>query len=107
MPQAGEIWLAEIPFTSGVASKLRPVLVLWQNAADVVVAAVTKAMPRSATDVPLQDWAAEGLIVASTVRLSRLDCLEQALLRRRLGRISQRDAGLVKTAWSKHVQLAF
>ncbi len=38
MPQAGEIWLAEIPFTSGIASKLRPVLVLWQDAADVVVA---------------------------------------------------------------------
>jgi hypothetical protein len=33
MPQAGEIWLAEIPFTSGVASKLRPVLVLWQDGA--------------------------------------------------------------------------
>ena len=107
MPQAGEIWLAEIPFTSGVASKLRPVLVLWQDAADVVVAAVTKAMPRSTTDVPLQDWPAEGLIVASTVRLSRLDCLEQSLLCRRLGRISHRDAGLVKTAWSMHVQLAF
>ena len=24
MPKAGEIWLADIPFTSGVASKLRP-----------------------------------------------------------------------------------
>jgi mRNA interferase MazF len=107
MPRPGEIWLAEIPFTSGVASKLRPVLVLWEDAADVVVAAVTKAAPRSPTDVPLQDWAAEGLVVASTVRLSRLDCLEHVLLRRRLGRISQGDAVLVKTAWSRHVQLQF
>jgi mRNA interferase MazF len=105
MPQAGEIWLAEILFTSGAASKLRPVLVLWQDAADVVVAAVTKAPPRSPTDVLLQDWAAEGLVVVSTVRLSRLDCLEQALLRRRLGRISQADAGLIKTTWAQHVQL--
>ena len=32
MPRAGEFWLAEIPFTSGVASKLRPVLVLWADA---------------------------------------------------------------------------
>ena len=31
MPRAGEIWLAEIPFTSGVASKLRPVLVLSET----------------------------------------------------------------------------
>jgi mRNA-degrading endonuclease toxin of MazEF toxin-antitoxin module len=41
MPQPGEIWLAEIAFTSGAAGKLRPVLVLWNDAADVVVAAVT------------------------------------------------------------------
>jgi hypothetical protein len=31
MPKAGELWLAEIPFTSGMASKLRPVLVLWED----------------------------------------------------------------------------
>jgi PemK-like, MazF-like toxin of type II toxin-antitoxin system len=107
MPQAGEIWLAEIRFTSGAASKLRPVLVLWQDAADVVVAAITKAAPRSPTDLPLQDWVSEGLAVASTVRLSRLDCLEQLLLRRRLGRISQRDALLIKTTWSQRMQLQF
>ena len=31
MPKAGELWLAEIPFTSGMTSKLRPVLVLWED----------------------------------------------------------------------------
>jgi mRNA interferase MazF len=70
MPKAGEIWLADIPFTSGAASKVRPVLVLWEDAADIVVAAVTKAAPRSATDVPLKEWATTGLVVASTVRLA-------------------------------------
>jgi len=28
MPKAGEIWLADIPFTHGAASKTRPVL--WE-----------------------------------------------------------------------------
>ena len=107
MPRPGEIWLADIPFTSGVASKIRPVLVLWLDAADLVVAAVTKAAPRSATDVPLKDWAAAGLVVASTVRLSRLDCLEQHLLRRRLGTISQADASALITAWAHHIRLRF
>ena len=37
MPKAGELWLAEIPFTSGMASKLRPVLVLWEESTQVVV----------------------------------------------------------------------
>ena len=107
MPKAGEIWLADIPFTNGAASKVRPVLLLWEDAADVVVAAVTKAAPRSPTDVPLSDWAKAGLVVASTVRLSRLDCLEQPLLRRRLGVVSQADARTLKAVWSQHIQLRF
>lgn len=107
MPRPGEIWLAEITFTSGAVSKLRPGLVLWTDAADVVVAAVTSAAPRSSTDVLLQDWAAAGLRVASTVRLSRLDCLEQSLLRRRLGVISTTDGLKLKQAWAEQIQLRF
>ena len=107
MPQAGEIWLADIPFTSGAASKLRPVLVLWVDASDVVVAAVTSAVPRSTTDVALQDWSAAGLRVPSTVRLSRLDCLEGRLLRRRLGPVSQADAQRLKQCWTDQIRLRF
>jgi mRNA interferase MazF len=107
MPQPGEFWLADIPFTSGAASKLRPVLVLWTDAADVVVAAVTSAQPRSATDVALQNWAAAGLRTASTVRLSRLDCLEQFLLRRKLGLLGSVDAGQLKRVWAEEIRLPF
>ena len=89
MPQPGEIWLADIPFTHGAASKRRPVLILWIDAADVVVAAVTSAAPRSRSDVALLDWPQAGLRAASVVRLARLDCLEQRLLERRLGTISR------------------
>jgi mRNA interferase MazF len=107
MPQPGEIWLADIPFTSGVASKIRPVLVLWLDGSDVVVAAVTSAPPRSPTDLSLADWQSEGLRVASTVRLSRLDCLEQMLLRRRLGALSTSDAQRIKETWKARIQLRF
>jgi mRNA interferase MazF len=107
MPQPGEVWIADIPFTSGAASKLRPVLVLWTDAADVVVAAVTSALPRSLTDVALQNWSSAGLRVASTVRLSRLDCLEQLLLRRRLGVLSRSDAEQVKRIWANEIRLRF
>jgi mRNA interferase MazF len=107
MPHPGEIWIADIPFTSGTASKLRPVLVLWTDSADVVVAAVTSAQPRSLTDVALQNWAAAGLRVVSTVRLSRLDCLEQKLLRRRLGILAQNDAEQLKRVWANEIRLRF
>jgi mRNA interferase MazF len=107
MPQPGEVWIADIPFTSGAASKLRPVLVLWTDAADVVVAAITSAQPRSTTDVALQNWSTAGLRVASTVRLSRLDCLEQNLLRRRLGVLAQSDAEQLKRVWANEIRLRF
>ncbi|MGD9633660.1 MAG: type II toxin-antitoxin system PemK/MazF family toxin [Pirellulales bacterium] len=99
----GEFWVADIPYTDGSGSKKRPVLVLWLDANDVVVAAVTSAGPRTVTDVSLRKWQVAGLRVASTVRLSRLDCLEQALLVGRIGKIEAQDAGLVKQTWVAHV----
>jgi mRNA interferase MazF len=103
----GEFWVANIPFTDGRGSKKRPVLVLWLDGLDAVVAAVTSAGPRTLTDVPLADWRPAGLRLPSTVRLSRLDCLEQALLIHKLGTISALDAHQVKTVWSAHVKPAF
>jgi mRNA interferase MazF len=52
IPQPGEVWIADIPFTSGTASKLRPVLVLWTDAADVVVAALLRPRPVRAQTSP-------------------------------------------------------
>ena len=103
----GEFWVADIPFTSGHDSKKRPVLVLWLDGLDAVVVAVTSAAPRSATDILLKDWKTEGLRVSSTVRLSRLDCLEQILLLARLGRVSKYDAKRLKDVWAAHVRPQF
>lgn len=107
MPRPGELWLAAIPFTGGVAARIRPVLILWEDAADVVVAAVTSAPPRSGSDVSLFDWQPEGLRVPSTVRLLRLDCLERTTLRRRLGALTSQDVQRVKAAWELSSRLRF
>jgi mRNA interferase MazF len=107
MVRPGELWLAAIPYTSGVAAKLRPGLILWEAAADVVVAAITTAAPRSPTDVAPQDWQTEGLRAPSTVRLLRLDCLERSTLRRRLGVLSPPDAQRILAAWADKVKLRF
>ncbi len=103
----GEFWVADIAFTDGTASKKRPILVLWLDGQDTVVAAVTSASPRTATDVMLTDWKASGLRVASTVRLSRLDCLEQSLFIARIGMISQADGQAVKQVWSSSIKPQF
>lgn len=105
--QPGDLWLANIPFTDGSGSKKRPVLVLWLDAQEIVVAAVTSASPRSTTDVPLVDWQSSGLRVPSTVRLSRLDCLEQRLLLGKLGRLSSGDAQRIQQIWANEIRLQF
>jgi len=105
--QAGELWVADIPFTNGLASKKRPVLVLWLDGRDAIVSAVTSAAPRSPTDVPLTAWQASGLRLPSTVRLARLDCLEQSLMLHRFGQLEPSDAQRVKTVWSQHIKPQF
>lgn len=105
--KGGEFWVAAIPFTSGISSKRRPVLILWVDGDDVVLAAVTSAKPRTQTDVLLNDWAGSGLRVASTVRLSRLDCLEQSLLITKLGKLSEEDAISLKEVWNRHIKPQF
>jgi mRNA interferase MazF len=105
--KAGEIWVAAIPFTNGISSKKRPVLILWLDGADVVLAAVTSALSRTQTDVLLKDWANSGLRVASTVRLSRLDCLEKSLLITKLGQLSQEDANNLREVWKAHIKPQF
>jgi mRNA interferase MazF len=103
----GEFWVADIPFTDGSGSKKRPVLVLWLDVADVIVAAVTSALPRTIMDVALADWSVSGLRVASTVRLSRLDCLEQSLLIVKIGTVSANDASAIRQTWTNHVKPQF
>lgn len=94
--RSGEFWVADIPFTDQRASKKRPVLVLWLDGQDAIVAAVTSASPRSQTDVVLNEWQKAGLRLPSVVRLSRLDCLEQTLLIARLGVLAKTDANALK-----------
>jgi mRNA interferase MazF len=103
----GDFWVAEIFFTDGSASKKRPVLILWLDAQDVIIAAVTSASPRSITDVSLQDWKKSGLRAASVVRLARLDCLEKSLLIARIGSISELDAQQLKNIWNANIKPQF
>ncbi len=105
--KAGELWIAEITFTDGSASKKRPILILWIDGNDVVVAAVTSSKPRTQTDVMLIDWEKCGLRVVSTVRLSRLDCLERSLLIKKLGELSEIDSKALMEVWTQHVKPNF
>ena len=103
----GDLWLASVPYTDGSGAKIRPVLILWLDGQDAIVATVTSAAPRTSTDILLNDWQAGGLRLPSTLRLSRLMCLHQALLHTSMGHISNKDARQIKDAWTKHIKLQF
>ncbi len=105
MPSPSEIWLASFPYTTGTGSKIRPVVVLWVDHADSVVAIVTTSAPRTPTDVGLTDWAESGLSRPSVVRLMRLGSVQNQLLKRRLGTLSTRDAAALTETWTTRMRL--
>ncbi|WGV27853.1 PemK-like protein [Halotia branconii] len=80
---------------------------LWIDGDDFVAAVVTSAKPRTQTDIILNDWAISSLRVVSTVRLSRLDCLEKSLLLAKIGQISQSDAKRLKELWDLYIKPQF
>jgi mRNA interferase MazF len=90
-----------------VLKNVHPILVLWLDGNDVVTAVVTSAKPRTQADVPLDDWATSGLYVASTVRLSRLDSLDQSLLLAKIGHVSESDAKHLKEVWDLYIKPQF
>jgi hypothetical protein len=57
--------------------------------------------------LPEKEWAAAGLRVPSTIRLSRLDCLEQSLFRKRLGFLAATDRNEIQRIWSSEIRLDF
>jgi mRNA-degrading endonuclease toxin of MazEF toxin-antitoxin module len=101
----GEIFLCEFPFTSGVASKVRPVLVLFDLPQDVLICRVTSAARSGLLDVPLHDWKKAGLLRPSVACLDRLVTAERTVLRRRLGVLSEADKNAVRDRWNQHMRL--
>ena len=103
--RAGEVWLAEVEFADGTRSKPRPMLVLFCERQDSVLAVITSATPRTNRDVTLADWQAAGLRVPSTVRLDKLVTMSHERLWAKLGIVSTGDWRRVAEAWNSQMHL--
>ena len=101
----GDIHLCAFPFTSGTAAKVRPALELFDLGADLVICRVTSSPHTGPLDIPLTDWKLEGLLGPSVARLDRIVTAEKTILIRRLGKLSARDAAVVRSAWNQHTRL--
>ena len=108
MIQRGDILLLPYPFTDLTGVKVRPALVISSDSfnklsQDAVFSFITTKGYKGPFELRLNEtdasFEATGLKGASTFRLSKIMCLEQALVRRRLGHadgllMKNVDAGL-------------
>ena len=98
----GDVVLVAFPFTSQAASKQRPAVVISRRAynlarPDVVLMAITSRIQQDAGDRLIAAWASAGLIKPSAIK-PVIATLEQSLILRNLGALSDADKALVRSA---------
>jgi hypothetical protein len=98
----GDTFLCRFPFTSGVLSKARPALVLFDLRQDVLICRNTSTAPVGSLDIPISDWTKAGLLKPS---IARLVTAEKTLLGRRLGELTGADQSTIRAAWNHHMRL--
>lgn len=101
----GDIYLCEFPFTSGLATKKRPVLVLFDLQNDALVCRITSVARSDNLDIALSDWKAAGLLKPSVARLNRLVTAEKKVFLKQLGTLSNADAEKVRSGWNLNMTL--
>lgn len=102
--QFGDIVLVPFPFTDQSAAKQRPGVIVSSIAyhrerRDVILMAITSQLRGSSTfgEVIVQDWQAARLLKPSAIK-PVIATLEQSLIIKTLGRLSQRDCHALKEA---------
>jgi len=101
----GDVYICEFPFTSGVGSKVRPALVLFDLPLDAVICRITSVLRAGPLDVTLNDWQTAGLLKPSVARLDRIVTAEKTIFLRKLGQLSAADLQAVRATWNQHMTL--
>src|SRR5688500_3222430 len=96
----GDIVLADLPFSDGSGSKVRPALVVQcdlnnQRLQDVIVAVITRTTKLALTsptqlliDLSTPDGRATNLLHTSAVKCEHLITIDQSLIQRTIGKLS-------------------
>lgn len=92
------------PFTDRRATKRRPALVLstrrFNEHGQLILAMITSAREKWPSDTAIRDWRQAGLVVPCRCRL-KLFTLDQSLVQRRLGTLTDHDGTAVSLAVSR------
>ena len=105
----GDVILVPFPFTDQSTAKQRPAVVISGSnyntqRPDLVLIAVTSQVRASPSfaEAPVADWKAAGLLRASVFK-PLVATIEQALVVRRLGKLSGNDAAALRAVIEKIV----
>ena len=100
----GDVVLVSFPFTSQIAAKKRPAVVVSNSRynrqkADLVIMAITSQLRGSASfgEKWLSEWQSANLLKPSAVK-PVFATVEQSLIQRHLGKLSSHDQGALRTA---------
>jgi len=93
----GDIVLVPFPFSDQTATKKRPAVVISsspynESSRDIVILAVTSKIERPSAfgESRIEDWRDAGLLKPSAVKPA-ISTIEQALVLKKLGRLSPKD----------------
>lgn len=94
--KAGEIYLAEIVFTDGTATKKRPVVIISgkhynKKRDEVIVSLITSNIIRKIYgDIAIKNWESSGLLYPSVVT-GIITTIKKSMLEKKLGQLSEDD----------------
>lgn len=104
--KAGDIALVRFPFTELATEKKRPALILActvrspRNRFSTVAMITGRVEALGLTgDVLLDDWEPAGLLHPSLLRLAKTATVDEELIDREIGRLSQRDLESARNAF--------
>ncbi len=98
----GEVLIINFPFSDGLRSKRRPVMVIKDTGDNnILIAKITSQAYNTEFDVYINDWQMAGLLSASYVRIHKIQTLYSSLVFGNIGQISHSDLKLVKRTLAK------
>jgi mRNA interferase MazF len=71
-------------------------LLLPEDDGDILFARITSQDREGIWDLSIQDWSEAGLLYSSVVRMSKMVSLEASLIRKEVGRLTDRDRSMLK-----------
>ncbi len=94
--------LNAFPYSNQAQTKKRPALVLADTGdQDILVARVTSEDPRDNYDIALSSWKENGLLLPSSLRLSKIVTLSKRLVVKKLGKLGSPDRRKVRSLLKK------